>query len=216
MGSLIRILLLSLLFCSNAFGQILNIVSAPGYFAIPKEEIPGVVAKAQKYWSKANIVFRIKTIDLEKNPCAIYHNTLFETRELKCLSNNSKNMGISQRRKVLTYYVIDQWASVDKPVSEGGVQTTLIGGMALGICSRVAMGTATQFFLEDNTPALKYADEVLAHETFHMMCATHQPTKKKNIMGPELGELEEDEFLPVLPITKRQVQRWYAHNRNKK
>lgn len=190
----------------------LNLVAIPGFRAVSDAQVLEIYEKASYYFRQLKIGFRIKRINLEENPCLFYHNYVVSLQELECLKQHATDSGY-RRKKMLTYYMLPPWVIVDKPVDEGGVQTTLIGGFAESICGQVAFGHAVETN-QNGEDRLPHSATILAHELSHLLCATHQD-HQLNLMHSNANAFttQYQGKLPVLRITKRQVRRAWSKQR---
>jgi len=113
----------------------------------------------------------------------------------------------------VTYWLTPPFITVDQA---GGPQTGWIGGIAL-LCGNVATGNAIERQLyqgQEGPSRIDHSATILAHEVLHNFCATHQDSAP-NLLHSAANLYTEQYLgrLPVLRVTRRQVQRSFVRSR---
>lgn len=182
---------------SGAWGDAkdLNLVYIDGYHALPMERIPEVLNVASHYFKEVGVVFRIKVLT-ESDPCPALHNLATRDEEISCFSKDARTSGYTRKKK-LTYYVLPPYYEDND---------FWIAGMTEWIGGKVAIGNAEEIN-QDGVSRITESGVILAHETYHMLGATH--AKAISLMHPNaLAYVHQGEWLPVLRSSKRQVRRF--------
>lgn len=186
---------------------VLRIVSIPGFESLPPQDLPKVVNGAVSYFNRTGIVLRFRIL-FEENPCKEMTGWEAFFYRVLCFDDHTRAEGHSRRFKVLTYYMTPPWLALSR-----GQTSVLLAGSAI-LCGNTGTGNATGLTFPDGRSSAQNASLILAHETCHMLCCTHQD-KSPNMMHPAAQDFipQYGGKLPVLRITKRQVKRWYVQRR---
>ncbi len=186
-------------------GLVLTIIHVQGVSKASIDSMPASVARAQKYFQQVGVRLRIQHLQIDDDSCK---NTDISYRNVEVHCYHKMRQKLALKKNSLAYFLVGGWT-----YGENGYY---FGGEALAICSTTAIGTAHD---RDITymPKEYLNGDLIAHEMFHAMCATHtEPETVPSIMSRWFyGHWKVGQTVPILDVTKRQINRWKSKVRTR-
>ncbi len=192
-------ILLGLFFAVSLYAETPKVIYVEGlnHFS----GIEKMVMHAQKYFKAVGLVVRVQLYQIDEILCP---NDNGDNRilELSCLEKFA-NRNFKRKKTIIYNFLNGGWIRDNRKH---------FGGIAKEICTDMVLSGASMHSYPTELDSIEAAADISVHEIFHAMCATHTDVNVPSIMAPVIWRnwKQANGLLPILPITKRQVKRWYS------